>query len=412
MSIKLLRGNLETEKSIVRKLLIASSLDDPKAKKAIGSLVTELKLLNNSLPKVLENISFYKSIVSEKERKELFSLKYDSKNYGQKVDVVVNKSDEAKFVKALAKEEEVFKKIKMPDIVPLKNPNQKISDSYSKLSMNFFRNISFNLTRELFFSNIKSDLRKMGSTMILESYISTMLFSTSLALIFSVILFVILLLFKANLLLSIILLFSIPLVCFLSFYFYPSSRVKSLEKEINQELPFLTIYMSAIASSGLEPSKIFSILLISKDYPSTQREIRKLTNYINFYGADLVTSLKYVSKNTPSERLGLLLDGLATTITSGGEITEFLKKHSETLLFDYRLEREKYTRLAETFMNIYISVVIAAPMILMVLLILMSITGFASTSLNSLTLSIVSVFIITLLNLGFLLFLNMKQPKF
>jgi archaellum biogenesis protein FlaJ (TadC family) len=39
------------------------------------------------------------------------------------------------------------------------------------------------------------------------------------------------------------------------------SRKKSLNKEINQELPFMTIYMAAIATSGIEPSKIFDILV-------------------------------------------------------------------------------------------------------------------------------------------------------
>lgn len=195
-------------------------------------------------------------------------------------------------------------------------------------------------------------------------------------------------------------------------FFYPSSQRKSLEKEINQELPFMIIYMSAIATSGIEPSKIFQIIAMSSDYPYNRREIRKLTNYINFYGYDLVTALKNSARTCPSERLGQLFEGLATTITSGGELSEFLNKHSETLLFDYRLEREKYTQIAETFMNIYISVVIAAPMIMMMLFILMSLTSIGSGLFSPATIGLLTVLIISLLNVGFLIFLNMKQPKF
>jgi flagellar protein FlaJ len=208
------------------------------------------------------------------------------------------------------------------------------------------------------------------------------------------------------------LLVALPVIIFLLFYQFPASQRKALEKEINQELPFLTIYMSAISGSGIEPSKMFGILSTSKDYPFSSREIRKLNNYINFYGYDAVSALKMASKNCPSEKLSLVFDGLATTISSGGRLTEFLDKHSETLLFDYRLEREKYTRVAETFLNIYISVLIAAPMILMLLFILMSLTGFGSIALSPGNLTILMIMIISFLNIGFLLLLNSKQPKF
>jgi flagellar protein FlaJ len=196
------------------------------------------------------------------------------------------------------------------------------------------------------------------------------------------------------------------------FYFYPSSKRKSLEKDINQELPFMTIYIAAIATSGIEPSKIFEILVSSKEYPAIQREIKKLNNYINFYGYDLVSALRAVSKNNPSELFSQLLDGLATTVTSGGSLIDYLNKHSESLLFDYRLEREKYTRIAETFMNIYISIVIAAPMIMVMLFVLMSLTGFGSGYLSPFNIGAVTILVISALNLVFLLILNIKQPKF
>jgi archaellum biogenesis protein FlaJ (TadC family) len=107
-----------------------------------------------------------------------------------------------------------------------------------------------------------------------------------------------------------------------------------------------------------------------------------------------------------------LLDGLATTITSGGELTTFLSKHSESLLFDYRLEREKYTHTAETFMNIYISVVIAAPMIMMIIFILMSMGTAMASYLSPGIIGSITILTVSLLNMGFLVLLNLKQPKF
>ncbi|MEK7124018.1 MAG: type II secretion system F family protein, partial [Patescibacteria group bacterium] len=58
-----------------------------------------------------------------------------------------------------------------------------------------------------------------------------------------------------------------------------------------------------------------------------------------------------VSKTTPSTKLSELFSGLSTTITSGGNLGEFFAKRADSLLVTYRLEREKYTKIAETFIN-------------------------------------------------------------
>jgi archaellum biogenesis protein FlaJ (TadC family) len=126
----------------------------------------------------------------------------------------------------------------------------------------------------------------------------------------------------------------------------------------------------------------------------------------------LVTALRKISRASPSSKLRELLDGMATSITSGGALDKFLDKHAETLLFDYKLEREKYTKTSETFMDIYISIVIAAPMILLMLFVIMGSTGalggFLGLSINAL--SILVILAIVGLNIAFLVFLQLKQP--
>ncbi len=404
MHDSLLKNNVLIEKDIIKKLLALDKKDD-NSKKLSKSLISELKIINDSIPKLIESVDFYKKIKENKEsknNKDLIGVKYSDSGKNTK-NIALNKKDENKFISAIQKEKDSLKS--------LSDKNEfDFSSSYTRMAGSLFRATAINLSKSSLFLDTKSDLKKIGSTMVVESYISIALFSIMLSAIFAVVLSLIM--FFVIGFMALILILLIPLIVAASFYLYPSSSVKSYAKKIDRELPFVTIYLSAISTSGIEPSKIFSIILSSPDYPATSREIKKLSNYINLYGADLVSALRYVSKNNPSEKLGLLFDGLATTITSGGEITLFLKKHSETLLFDYRLEREKYTQLAETFMNIYISVVIAAPLMLMVLLVLMSRTGFASGSLNSFTLSFISILVISLLNMGFLLFLSMKQPKF
>jgi len=185
---------------------------------------------------------------------------------------------------------------------------------------------------------------------------------------------------------------------------------KSNEGKINAELPFATIHMSAISGSLVDPTKIFNIIISTKEYPYISREFTKLLNQINIYGQDLVTALRELSFSTASSKLSELLNGLSTTINSGGELSEFFEKRAESLLFDYRIEREKQTKAAETFMDIYISVVVASPMILMLLLMMMKISGMG-ISFSSAMISLIMVLGVSVINVMFLVFLHLKQPS-
>ena len=74
------------------------------------------------------------------------------------------------------------------------------------------------------------------------------------------------------------------------------------------------------------------------------------------------------------------------------------------------MEREKYTKTAETFMDIYISLVIAAPMILMLLLMMMKVSGLG-ISISSSAITLLMIFGVTMINIVFLVFLQLKQPS-
>ena len=102
---------------------------------------------------------------------------------------------------------------------------------------------------------------------------------------------------------------------------------------------------------------------------------------------------------------------MSITISSGGDIKTFFEKRAEGLLLEYKLEREKYTKMAETFMDVYISIVIAAPMILLLLLVMISVSGIdIGLGITQITLLIVGA--IALINIVFLGFLQLKQPKY
>jgi archaeal flagellar protein FlaJ len=307
------------------------------------------------------------------------------------------------------------------------NPKVDLSkNSYSLFSNKFFSRFSRGLLEKGFFKHLNRDLSNAGFRPIAGNYLSISIFSSLIVLLVSIF-FSFFYLFvnfslsfpfvqfydgdlfsRALQIFWIVLVF--PIVSFLFIIYYPKLEAKGRSSQIDQELPFVAINLAAISGSLLEPTKIFEILILNKEYPHVEKEFIKLVNEVNIFGHDLVTALYNASRRSPSKKLSDLFNGIAVTLTSGGNLSDFFSKRAETLLFDYRLERERNTKLSETFMDIYISVVIAAPLILMLLLMMMKISGFG-ISFSSSAITLITVSVVSFINLGFLLFLHLKQPS-
>ena len=297
---------------------------------------------------------------------------------------------------------------------------------YVRMSNKIFSKISNSLLNKGYFRNMKRNLVKANMPYLSKSYVSMMFFSTLISFfigffIVGIFLFInigasfpFVTIFTGNIIERLLKIFwlvlVIPIGTYIVMYFYPSLERKALESKIDQELPFATIHMASISESSIEPSNIFRIIISTKEYPTIEKEFTKLLNEINVFGYDLVTALRNLAFNSPSKKLTELFDGLATTITTGGDLSDFFEKRAQKLLFDYRLEREKETKSAETFMDIYISVVIAAPMILMLLLIMMRISGLG-LALSTGMISLVMVLGVAIINVVFLTFLQLKQKQ-
>ncbi len=309
------------------------------------------------------------------------------------------------------KEKKVKGKTKKPNI-------------YAGISSRLFSDVSRALVSGKSFGGMIKDLLRTNMQLIPTVYISMILFSTLISIGVAVLIFLLVFFFNispsppfltfatglaSRFLETFWILFIIPIGTFLFAYLYPTFEKKSLEAGIDQELPFATINMSAIAGSRIEPTNIFGIIIATGQYPNLKTQFTKVLNEINVYGHDLVTALRSAAFSSPSKKLSDLYNGLATNITSGGDLAEFFEKRSQTLLLDYRLQRERSTRSAETFIDIYISVVIAAPMILMLLLVMIQISGLG-ISLSPTMISLAMITGVAVINFAFLMFLRLRQP--
>ena len=444
MSLEQIKLNILQEKSLLSRiewLLQNSYKADAKEKtninNVINSTINQIKILNNSLPDLVREVSLIKKLpsdnISKEKPGELVSVSYKAsdkmpaKNYPMGNDIVaIKKSERQNYLKELHISESYLKEIKKKrKIVSEFGDEFKKPNPYVMFSNKLFFKVSNNFIDKGYFGNLKNSLKKGNFTILINSYISIIFFTTFLALLAGILMTVFLTFFGISLtspyiyanpnplvrfMQTIWIIPLAPIVTFLILYFYPSIEKSTIEKNIDYELPFVTVQMAAIAGSDIEPSNIFRIIALSKEYPYVKREAKKLMNQINLYGYDLINALRNVAMASPSKSWSEMLNGMSTTIRSGGDLSKYLNKRAETLLFEYKLKREKATKAAETFMNIYISVVIAAPMLMMLLLIMLSISNIG-LGLPMIVITIIIVSIVSLINIIFLVFLHLNKNK-
>lgn len=396
----------------------------------INKLKNSVKRMNNSMKKDISGISLnprkskpIKKSKDKKSSKRKPKKKHPKKKFKSKKKI---KSRKAK-IEIEEFERDTLRRIKKERKKDQKEnikKKKKKASRYVQSANKLFSGVSEKLLKKGFFKELKMNLIKGNMQFLTKSYVSIILFNTFISFIASFIILTFFLFFNFGVMYPFItvankgissrifsfgwILIVIPILTFFLTYFFPRIEKKSIENRISQELPFATINMASISESMIEPTNIFKIMVKTNDYPTLQKEFVKLLNEVNVFGKDLVSALRKAAFNNPSRKLAELFDGLATTITSGGDLSEFFEKRAQSLLFDYRIEKEKKTKSAETFMDIYISVVIAAPMILMLLLIMMRVSGLG-ISLSASMISLVMVLGVSFVNILFLIFLQLKS---
>ena len=409
-----LKKNLEQEKKIIadmNAIQIGMLSDADHAdfyNSSLRALAEQLILLNNAVPELLKESSPIAGSLPVIKKKATVRMSYVSPSTKEKRFVTINKNDRADFLKKLKMSEGA-----LVGISKLKAKSSVTSVSkpsyYAMISNRFFRNTSDKMASQ--FDSLAKDLKKANIRFLLSSYLSMAIMTMVLAFIVGLVAFAVLMVFSLSNWVYFVLPFGLAGLALAVFYLYPASAASSVQKSISQELPFATIHMAAIAGSDIEPTKIFKIIAMSKEYPNIGKEIRKVLTQIDVYGYDLVTSLKNVALRTSNKKLAELFSGLATNISSGGALKNYLEKKAENFLNDYRLERNKYSDLAGTFMDVYISILIAAPLVLMMMFIVMNVAGLGMGGLSITTLLTLSVIGVAVVNVIFIVVLNMKQPS-
>lgn len=286
--------------------------------------------------------------------------------------------------------------------------------TYKKISVRLFGKLLDKYIDS--FKSIKPHLEKAGIRILLRTWLAIVFFTSLLAYIISLISILILGFFiHITFSLYITLLISIPIIMaittFSFFYIYPIEKGKGKMRSINNNLPFALSQMSSIASSGIPPEYMFDLLTGFKEYGEITEEAKLIVRNIKSFGMSSIDAIKNVAMRTPSKSFKEILLGITSTIETGGDIGAYLREMAEKALFDYRVKREKYLKTLSTYADIYTALLVAAPLMMLATLAIMSIIGgnIMGLGINDLIFLITWVFL-PFLNIGFLAFVHITYP--
>lgn len=268
------------------------------------------------------------------------------------------------------------------------------------------------------FKDVGVNLRRSGIKISFKAYVSLAILSTLLFLISTLLITFLFLLFVFRLSLLSSSLFGIgasllagvsTLICF---YVYPIYRADSFKRNMESELPFTAGYMAILAGAGVSPERMLRSLAQIDVSLAVSQEAKTITRDVELFGYDIMSALEASSKRTPSERFRELMEGFIATIHSGGSLVKYFSERSRHYM---RLEKIAMRRLSDTLgvlSEFYVTLLVAGPLILVVMLAVMAMLGGGSGLFNpQLLLYLLTYLAIPLGSIVFLIIIDTIFPR-
>jgi flagellar protein FlaJ len=199
-------------------------------------------------------------------------------------------------------------------------------------------------------------------------------------------------------------------------YAYPVLTISSKVRKIESNLPLTANFMAVLASSGMPPERIFRSLANVGDEFGVGEEIRRAIADTELMGLDLNDALRRASVRSASRKFGSMLDGIVTTSHMGGDLASFLRDESEKAKKLRVTSMKSFLDSLAGMAELYVSFMIALPLVLVVMLSVMSFLGGGGSMFGGLdpqTVLVLMTFIVTPAGVGIMLLMvdSMTPPR-
>jgi flagellar protein FlaJ len=198
----------------------------------------------------------------------------------------------------------------------------------------------------------------------------------------------------------------------IGFYLYPVYCADNHKRELDDELPFTSGYMTILASAGVPPENIF-YSLSNLDVPlAASTEAKEVIKNINLFGLDVISALEKASSRTPSEKFRDTIEGIISAIHTGSDLGGFLREKFRTAMKLKELNLKKYADNLSVLSEVYVALLLTGPLLLVIMVSVMSVLeGGVGLLSPDLLLSLLTYMLIPVCAVIFLIILDSISPK-
>jgi len=168
-------------------------------------------------------------------------------------------------------------------------------------------------------------------------------------------------------------------------------KARQRAKKINLYLPYAATYIASLAAANATLPVIFKSLASQKEkkkgialkmaqwfegdeekeiYPEICKEAGSIYKDITLLGIDAVSALKNAVDRAPSPKLSEFLQGIFSTITSGGNLKKYFLNSAEHYMEDNKQQQKEVLNFVELMAETYVVAGIAMPIFLLIILII------------------------------------------
>lgn len=192
------------------------------------------------------------------------------------------------------------------------------------------------------------------------------------------------------------------LLSYLAFLSYLRMRANERAQDIDAKLPYASNFISAMTTTGINPIFIFEKISKQKIYGEVATEFGLIYRDISLFGNDIITAIYNGIERTPSEKLQDFLQGIASTIITGGRLKPYFMTKADEYMKENRIAQKSRLETLGIVAESYITGVIAFPLFLVVLLSVMMLTA-KSQGMMFLWIYLVALGLVPIAQIGFII---------
>ncbi|GBE54002.1 MAG TPA: hypothetical protein ENH28_04170 [Euryarchaeota archaeon] len=264
------------------------------------------------------------------------------------------------------------------------------------------------------FGNLRRDLQSADIRITLSAYLSGALLSS--IIVFSTLFFLsfTVIILKnmpiLNILAAFILSSAGALAVFAVFIAIPKLIAGERKRSIEASLPYAVNHMATIAVSGVPPLAIFHSLARFERYGEVSREANSIIRDSETFGYDITEAIKRKAERTPSEDFRRLLIGMASGISTGGDLSSFLNEAANSITEKHKNMWKDVIERLGIYSEAYVTIFVAGPIFFIVMGSMMGLVG--GGPINPVILMKMFIYLaIPAANIMYLLFIEATIPK-